>query len=35
VALGHPYCLVHPHGKAGKNGLRMMVDWLVAGVGSA
>jgi LysR family glycine cleavage system transcriptional activator len=35
VALGHPYCLVHPHGKSSKNGLRMMIDWLVAGVGSA
>lgn len=34
VPLGHPYCLVHPHGKAGKNGLRLMADWLVAGAGS-
>jgi LysR family glycine cleavage system transcriptional activator len=35
VALGHPYCLVHPHGKASKNGLRMMIDWLVAGVSAS
>jgi LysR family glycine cleavage system transcriptional activator len=27
--LGHPYCLVHPHGKARKRSLLALLDWLV------
>jgi LysR family transcriptional regulator, glycine cleavage system transcriptional activator len=29
VALRHPYCLVHPHGKSRKDGLRPLIEWLV------
>jgi LysR family glycine cleavage system transcriptional activator len=28
IALGHPYCLVHPRSKARKAGLAMLIDWL-------
>jgi LysR family glycine cleavage system transcriptional activator len=28
IELGHPYCLVHPRGKARKAGLQALIDWL-------
>lgn len=28
IALGHPYCFVHPRSKARKTGLRPLIDWL-------
>jgi LysR family transcriptional regulator, glycine cleavage system transcriptional activator len=30
--LGHPYCLVHPHGKARKRSLVALLDWLIRSV---
>jgi len=33
LALGHPYCLVHPRGKARKADLRSLIDWLLKGAG--
>jgi LysR family glycine cleavage system transcriptional activator len=28
LALGHPYCAVHAHAKAGHGGLGTLVEWL-------
>jgi LysR family glycine cleavage system transcriptional activator len=28
IALGHPYCVVHPRSKARKPGLQALIDWL-------
>jgi len=33
IALGHPYCLVHPRSKVRKDGLRSLIDWLVKSAG--
>lgn len=33
LALGHPYCLVHPRSKARKADLRSLIDWLLKGEG--
>lgn len=33
IALGHPYCLVHPRSKARKAGLQSLIEWLTTGTG--
>lgn len=33
IALGHPYCLVHPRSKARKAGLQTLIEWLTTGTG--
>lgn len=32
VALGHPYCLVHPRSKSRRPGLLGLIDWLVVSI---
>lgn len=32
MPMGHPYCLVHPPGRARKRGLKSLIDWLVKDV---
>lgn len=33
IALGHPYCLVHPRSKARKAGMRALIEWLTGAPG--
>lgn len=33
IALGHPYCLVHPRSKSRKAGLQLLIDWLTKETG--